>query len=117
VKLTDLLTEDQRERVEILAVSVDDAADLDRMVRRIEDESGGSTPDFPFLSDPGSRVIDRYGLRNPDDERGIPHPTTLVIDEEGVVRWKFVETDYRVRPTDEMILEALLEVEGGTSPG
>jgi hypothetical protein len=33
-----------------------------------------------------------------------------VIDREGVVRWKFIEIDYRVRPTNEDILAALAEV-------
>jgi hypothetical protein len=28
-----------------------------------------------------------------------------------VVRWKFIEIDYTVRPTNEMILEALAEVQ------
>lgn len=64
-------------------------------------------PEFPFLSDPGHRVIGRYGLLNPDNPRNIPHPTTFVIDTAGVVRWKFIEIDYRIRPTNEMIVEAL----------
>ncbi len=41
----------------------------------------------------------------------VPHPTTLVIDQEGVVRWKFIEVDYRIRPTNEDILTALAEVD------
>lgn len=65
------------------------------------------------MSDPGHRVIDRYGLLNPDNPRGIPHPTTFVIDRDGVVRWKFIEIDYRIRPTSEMVLEALQQVRGG----
>ena len=89
-----------------MAVSVDSAADIERMRERIARERGDA-PDYTFLSDPGHRVIDRYGLLNPEDRRGIPHPTTFVLDEHGVVRWKFIETDYRVRPTNEMILEAL----------
>jgi len=51
--------------------------------------------------------IDRYGLLNPDDPRGIPHPTTYVLDRQGVVRWKFTEVNYKIRPTNAMILEAL----------
>ena len=90
----------------IVAVSVDSAADIERMRQRIADERG-SAPDYTILSDPGHRVIDRYGLLNPEDRRGIPHPTTFVLDRDGVVRWKFVETNYRVRPTNDMILEAL----------
>jgi peroxiredoxin len=73
----------------------------------------GIRADFTFLSDPGHRVIDRYGLLNPADPRGIPHPTTLVIDKAGVVRWKFVEINYRIRPTNQMILDALGKVQNG----
>ncbi len=64
---------------------------------------------YTLLTDDDHRVIDRYGLFNPEESRGrpVPHPTTLVIDRDGVVRWKFVEIDYRIRPTNEDILEAL----------
>ena len=91
---------------ELLAVSVDARADLQKMVDRISKEDG-QAPDYVFLSDPGHRVINRYGLLNPNDPRGIPHPTTYVIDRRGVVRWKFTEVNYRVRPTNAMILDAL----------
>ncbi len=66
---------------------------------------------FTFLSDPGHRVIDRYGLLNPNGQ-GWPHPTVYVIDLKGVVRWKFTEVNYRIRPTNAMILEALDKVTG-----
>lgn len=80
------------------------------MVEGISAEDGVA-PDFEFLSDPGHRVIDRYGLLNPFSERGIPHPTTFVIDREGEVRWKFIEVNYKVRPTNEMILAVLGDLE------
>ncbi len=66
----------------------------------------GRPPGFIFLSDPGHRVIDRYGLLNPDG-RGWPHPATFVIDRLGIVRWELVEEDYRVRASNEQILDAL----------
>jgi peroxiredoxin len=62
--------------------------------------------DFPLLEDTNHRVIDRYGLLNPHS-KGWPHPATYVIDKEGIVRWKFVEVDYKVRATNDMILRAL----------
>jgi len=37
----------------------------------------------------------------------LPHPATYVIDKSGIVRWKFVEVDCRVRPTNEQILAVL----------
>ena len=83
------------------------------MVDRIS-EDDKVAPNFPFLFDEGHRVIDRYGLFNDGDPRGrqITHPATFIIDREGVVRWKFVEVDYTVRPSNEDILAALAEVKG-----
>ena len=79
------------------------------MLRKMVDQISrdGRRADFTFLSDPGHKVIDRYGILNAADARGIPHPTMLVIDRNGVVRWKFIEVNYRIRPTNAMILEAL----------
>ncbi len=68
--------------------------------------TGPITIDFPLLEDANHRVIDRYGLLNPTS-KGWPHPATYVIDKQGVVRWKFVEVDYKVRATNDMILQAL----------
>jgi len=112
VELKGLLTEEQEEETQILALSVDSPDDLQRMVDRISAEDG-AMPDFPFLTDSGHGVIDRYGLYNPDDPRGrqLTHPATFVIDKDGVVRWRFVEVDYRVRPGNEDILAALADLE------
>jgi peroxiredoxin len=78
------------------------------MVDRVA-EDYGRIIDFPLLSDPGASVINRDGLLNTEDARGraIPHPTTYVIDMEGVVRWKMTEVDYRIRPENEDILREL----------
>jgi peroxiredoxin len=102
------LDEEQQWTTQILAVSVDGPEDMQKMVDRISMEDQ-SPPDFPLLSDPGHKVIDRYGLFNPNDPRGreITHPATFVIDRQGVVRWRFVEVDYKVRPTNQDILEVL----------
>jgi peroxiredoxin len=82
------------------------------MLDRVAREYGPPAPDFIFLSDPGHRVIDRYGLLNERDPRGLPHPTIYLIDTTGQVRWKFTEVNYRVRPTNEMILTALSNLRG-----
>ena len=78
------------------------------MIDRISMEDG-ILPDYPLLSDPDHRVIDRYGLYNPDESRRrpVPHPTTLVIDRRGVIRWKFVELNYRIRPELDDIVAAV----------
>ena len=65
------------------------------------------------LSDADHRVIDRYGLLNETavkQNRFLPHPTTYVLDRKGVVRWKFTEKDYKIRPTNEMVLRELEKI-------
>lgn len=90
-------------------MSVDPPELLQKMATQIATD--GMPANFTFLSDPGHRVIDRYGLWNPAGQ-GWPHPTVYVIDRKGVVRWKFTEVNYRIRPTNAMILEALGKVSG-----
>lgn len=62
--------------------------------------------DFPMLEDKNHKVINRYGILNPDGQ-GWPHPATYLIDKKGMVRWKYIEVDYTQRPTNEQILQAL----------
>lgn len=106
-----MLTEEQEESTQIIALSVDDPEDLQRMVDRISRDDS-MVPHFPFLTDPDHAVIDRYGLFNDADPRGrqITHPATFIIDREGVVRWRFIEVDYRVRPSNEEIQAALAQL-------
>jgi len=42
--------------------------------------------------------------------KGWPHPSTYVIDPQGVVRWKFVETSPAKRPTNEQIFAELKKI-------
>jgi peroxiredoxin len=52
-----------------------------------------------FWRDPDSRAIDALGLRRPNAEAieaGVPHPTTLLLDRGGVVRFVDVREDYHV---------------------
>ncbi len=96
----------------ILAVSPDPPARVRMAIPKV---TSVTRKDFALelLSDSDHRVTGRYGLRNPEAvARGwyVPHPTTYVIDKQGVVRWKFTEKDYRVRPTNEQILRELLKL-------
>jgi peroxiredoxin len=84
------------------------------MIERVAQEDGRVLA-FPLLSDPDHAVIARYGLLNQQDPqaRPIPHPTTFVIDRNGVVRWKFIEINYRIRPTNADLLAALERLQEG----
>jgi peroxiredoxin len=87
-----------------LAITVDSKEDLKKVSGRVFGKDSKSH--IELLSDPGHKVINRYGLLNPDS-RGLPHPATYIIDKKGIVRWKFVEVDYRIRPDNEQVLRAL----------
>jgi peroxiredoxin len=82
------------------------------MIDRVAEEDGMAI-DFLMLTDTEHRVIDRYGLYNPDEpkHRPVPHPATYVIDRDGVVRFAFVEVNYRVRAENETILSVLAELD------
>jgi hypothetical protein len=52
-----------------------------------------------FAVDPESRSIDRLGLRLEDPEpieAGVPLPTTVLIDRNGIVRFVDVRRDYHL---------------------
>ena len=64
---------------------------------------------FPILADTDRRVIDMYDLRH--DTRGdsgaIARPATFVIDGNGIVRWRNLTDNYRLRPSADQVLEAV----------
>jgi len=101
-----LLSDDLKKDTEMLVVSIDDEKGTATAITRIS--ADGVAPDFTFLSDPDHTVIGRYGVMNPaGTRRGIPHPATYVIDKKGVVKWKDIQTDYKIRPTNEAVLTAV----------
>jgi peroxiredoxin len=102
------LTKTQKEKIQILAVSVDSHEDSKKLAQMMQKRFDGEF-DFPLLEDKDHKVIDRYGIYNPDG-KGWPHPTTLVIDPKGVVRWKFIEVDYKKRPSNEQIRRELVKI-------
>jgi len=65
---------------------------------------------YTLLSDPGSKTIDAYQIRNkdvrPGRAEGIPHPTIFLVDSTGVIAAKLREESYRERPTVEEIVAA-----------
>lgn len=110
-ELTGLLDEEMARNTQIVVVSNEGDDLIRRTIGRIEQMSG-EEPDFVFLSDPESEVIGRYGVLNPNgSRRGIPHPATFVIDREGLVRWRDVQTDYTVRPSNEDVRGALARLD------
>jgi peroxiredoxin len=67
---------------------------------------------YTLLSDEKSSMIDALGLRDPayaagSFAAGVPKASTLIIDKAGVVRWKSVATDYKIRPQNAAIIAAV----------
>ena len=93
----------------IVGVSPDAVDKIRDVIPKVKAKSGKEF-EVILLSDANHAVIDRYGILNETAAargRFLPHPTTYVIDKSGVVRWKFTETDYKIRPTNRMILDEL----------
>ena len=71
--------------------------------------------DFPLLSDPDTKVIKAYGLLHEDamtaeGTSDIARPAVFVIDRGGIVRWRQLTDNWRVRVRPETILERLAEI-------
>jgi peroxiredoxin len=92
----------------LLAVSVDTAANTRKLLGKLEGVPGQAA--ITYLEDKDHQVIDRYGLFNPNSPIKVPHPATFVIDRRGVVRWRFVEVNYKVRPTNDDVRNAVRQI-------
>jgi peroxiredoxin len=63
-----------------------------------------------FLADEDSAVIRELGILRPNAEpmeKGVPHPTTFIVDREGIVRFADVREDFHIWLAPEVILEQL----------
>lgn len=61
---------------------------------------------YPLLSDPDLEVITAWGLINPASPK-VPHPTAVIVDADGVIRYIRQDVDYKNRPSVEDLLGAL----------
>ena len=69
---------------------------------------------FPLLSDPESKTIDAYHIRNEAARGkavGVPNPGTFILDQAGVIRAKLFLEGYRDRHTTEALVKAAGAVE------
>jgi peroxiredoxin len=71
--------------------------------------------EFPLLRDEDVKHVNAFGIRNLDYEPGqraygIPYPGIFLIDADGVIRHKFAEESYRIRPDFSDVLEAAADM-------
>ena len=98
------------DQVKILAISVDSATETNALIKKVEADGKGDLS-YTFLSDPNSKTIDAYGLR---DERyrgrssyGIPKPSFFLVTKERRIKWFAIDDDYRRRTPNETIRKEL----------
>jgi peroxiredoxin len=105
--------EERKEDTVIVGVAPDPVEKIADVIPKVT-SSTHSEFTITLLADTEHKVIDRYGLLNEqaaERNRFLPHPTTYVIDKEGTVRWKFTEVNYKIRPTNEMVMEQLAKLD------
>ncbi len=64
---------------------------------------------FPLLSDPESKTIDAYHIRNEaarGKAEGVPRPGTFIVDQKGVIRAKLFLEGFKERHTTDALIEA-----------
>jgi alkyl hydroperoxide reductase subunit AhpC len=66
----------------------------------------GRRIEYPVLADPEHRVVEAYGVYNLLGDRRAT-PSVFIVDEKGVIIWKYVGEDTLDRPDNEAILEQL----------
>ena len=130
IAFEDMSAELKKRDVSIVALSKDTPEEA--AVHKSRD-----TLSFPLLSDPDLKVTRAYGLehhkalgqtKNPKSTiGGIPFglapfnfqamaiPTTLLVDETGTIRWIDQTDDYRLRSSNQRILEAVQSAFGDLS--
>jgi peroxiredoxin len=88
--------------VQPVAISVDTPEESGDLAKK-----AGYT--FPLLSDRNADVIKRYDLLHKgagEGGRDIARPAEFLVDRNGVVRWRNLTEDFRVRATPEQMLAA-----------
>jgi peroxiredoxin len=66
---------------------------------------------FPMLRDEDVKHVSAFGILNHQYQPGqraygIPEPGIFLISADGIIRFKFAEQDYRIRPDFSLVLEA-----------
>ena len=100
-----------RRETEVVALVVDSVEQNAQVVR---DLGLG----YRILSDPQLTAIDAYGLRHEQaaGQPAIAHPASFLIDANGVIRWRNITDNYRLRPQPEAILAAIDRLAGEPPP-
>ena len=76
---------------------------------------------FPILSDPEGSAIRAFGLLHPDALPGagfpVSRPAEFILDDEGVIRTRFLAKNWRIRERAERLLEEVRAVDSPSAKG
>ncbi|MBI1785420.1 redoxin domain-containing protein [Candidatus Sumerlaeota bacterium] len=97
--LADNIEQFRKRGVELFVVYPGDANTVPAFIEAIRSLRAGFAPPFPILLD-----VDLAAVRAFMIEGNLAKPTTLIIDESGIVRWAYVGTQPADRPSVENIL-------------
>jgi peroxiredoxin len=92
--------------IQVVGISYDSPAVLKR-------SSDQMKITFPLLSDPESKTIDAYHIRNEaarGKAEGVPEPGTFILDQEGVIRAKLFLEGFRSRHTTDELIQAAMAI-------
>ena len=98
------LTEIRAAGAEVVAISVDSIEDNRRVAEKLD-------IDYPILSDLEAKAITAYGVLHSEGGMGgkdIARPAIFLIDKDGVIVWRRLTENWRVRVRPEQVLEAIL---------
>jgi peroxiredoxin len=107
VELQEALPKFEAAGIKLYAVSYDEVGALAEFAHHHDIK-------YPLLSDVGSKVIDRFGIRNHFVTKdqipyyGIPFPGTYLVDEQGIVSAKFFQRNLAQRESAEAVIDSAL---------
>ena len=104
MELTGVYDDIKALNAEVVAISVDDLAGASDIVAKV------GIP-FPVLYDPSQQVPQTYKVFNLLGDN-VATPSTFVVDQNGVIVWKYVANSIGDRPPSSIILNQLTNIAG-----
>ena len=60
-----------------------------------------------YLSDSAETIISTYGLQDATLGKAVARPASFIVDREGVIAWRYLPHDWRIRAGPDVYMNAL----------